>query len=440
VSKQTGRPVPGDLRSRGQSSHEGNGFAGENLIQAIAENNRLFLVGFPAELRAEDLDVPAGDQCLLYAGLPILHAIIGEIYGHFAHLPPLGGPRRSDENDCCRAIEDPVKLLWALGTGAQLTQKPNGLELAASRASLGATCKRCGVKDPKTALGVLETLGFVLHYYSADGLPCKEGYSRCADIAVSYPEHNDPLLRALVYYTARLPQKKSGRKVKGPILEVLLRADFRPLLPGYAYHEPHLPAMEDEVTRTLDPATLKVWRALTRFMASRHPEYRLFYRVPRIRGRGWVADYSTKDNDYGAWSIFVDQKGLYTRIVFNEKARPYLLEHIGELSPEFQETYLNSVGCKDCTHCGKHVFYEHGDHVHRLCKSPWYFSPYLNLEDLPDIERLVDLRLGGVPSTNEPFLPCTTGAQERVRERRTDVLSRMGPAENRTNVLTSAGI
>lgn len=63
-------------------------------------------------------------------------------------------------------------------------------------------------------------------------------------------------------------------------------------------------ATEEEVTRTFDPATLEVWRAISHFMASRHPEYRLFFRVPRIRGCRWVADYSTKGKDYGAWSVF----------------------------------------------------------------------------------------------------------------------------------------
>jgi hypothetical protein len=353
--------------------------------------------GFPAELQPEHLDVPADEQALLFAGLPVLHAIIGDIYGYFAHLAPIDDARWSDRDYCWRAIEGPVKLLWALGTAGQLVPKPDGLELRASRSSLDAACKRCSIKDPKAALGALEMLGFDLTYYGADGLPCREGCRTCTDFAVRHPGHNDPLLHALVYYAAHLPEKKSGRKEKGIIVEVLLRADFRPLLPGYTFHEPHLPATEEEVTRTFDPATLEVWCAMTHFMASRHPEYRLFFRVPRIRGRGWVADYSTRDNDYGAWSIFVEEKGLYVRIVFNDKTRPNLLEHIAELSPQFQESYLNSVGCKDCVRCGKHVFYTHDDHLHRLCKSPWYFSPHLSLEDLPDIERLVDLRLADVP-------------------------------------------
>jgi len=368
-----------------------------NLIHTTAHNYCLFLADFPAELRPEHLDAPKDEQALLSAGLPVLHTIIGQIYDHFAHLTPTEDAHWSDEDYCYRAIEGPVKLLWALGMAGQLVQGPDGLELGTSRTSLDVALKRCSIKDPKAALNVLTALGFDFAYRGADGLPCTEGYKRCTDVAVRYPPQNDPLLHALVHYVTRLPQKKSGRKIKGPILEVLLRADFRPLLPGYAFREPHLPATEAEVTRTFDPATLQVWHEVARFMASRHPEYRLFFRVPFIRRRRWVADYSTKDGDYGAWSVLVEEKGLYARIVFGAQTLPTLLEHIADLSPQFQETYLNSVACKDCTHCGKHVFYTHSDHVHRLCKSPWYASSYLSLGDLPDIERLVDLRLAGVP-------------------------------------------
>jgi hypothetical protein len=372
-------------------------------IRAIAQNYQLFLVDFPADLRPEHLDVSVDEQTLLFAGLPVLHTIIGSIYSHFAHLTPADGAHWADEDYCYRAIEGPVRLLWALGVAGRLAQGPDGLEIKVERAALDAALKRCSVKDPQAALSVLGTVGFSLTYRDADGLPCTGGYKKCVAVAVRHAHYNDSLLRAVIYYAMRLPQKKSGRKEKGPILEVLLRADFRPLLPGYSFHEPHLPATEEEVTRTFALATLDMWREIARFMASRHPEYRLFFRVPFIRRRRWVADYSTKDGDYGAWSVFIEEKGLQARIVFNTQAVPNLLEHITDLSPQFQETYLNSVACKDCSHCGKHVFYTHGDHVHRLCKSPWYASPFLSPEDLPDVERLVDLRLADIPRKRPPI-------------------------------------
>ena len=365
----------------------------DSLTHSIARSYSLCLADFPSDLKPEHLDVPAGEQATLLAGLSTLRAVIGGIYDHFAHFTPTG-ERWSDREYCYRAIEGPVKLLWALGFSGQLIQGPAGLELLVSRGDLAVALKRCGVKDPPGAFAVLETVGFSLDYRGADGLTQPGGYKKCAAVAVRYPAHNEHLLRALTYYAARLPEKKGTQK--GIIFEVLLRADFRPLLPGYAFHVPHLPAEEEEVTRMFDPATLEVWRAITGFMASRHPQYRLFFRVPGIRNRRWVADYSTKDNDYGLWSIFTEEGGLYVRIVLNTRGLHDLLEHIDVLSPHFQETYLTSVACKDCSHCGKHVFYTHGDHVHRLCKSPWYFSPYLRLEDLPDIERLVDFRLANL--------------------------------------------
>jgi len=362
----------------------------DSLIHSTARSYSLCLADFPPDLKPEHLDVPAGEQALLFAGLSTLRALIGGIYDHFAHLTPVGG-RWSDREYCYRAVEGPVKLLWALGVAGQLVEGPAGLELRASRGDLDQALKRCGVKDPPGAFVVLETVGFSLDYRGVDGLTQPGGYKKCAAAAVRYPAGNEPLLRALAYYAPRLPGKKSTQK--GIIFEVFLRADFRPLLPGYAFHIPHLPATEEEFARMLEPATLVVWRALTAFMASRHPQYRLFFRVPGIRNRRWVADYSTKDNDYGLWSIFTDEGGLCVRIVLNTKGLHDLLEHIDVLSPRFQETYLTSVACKDCSHCGKHVFYTHGDHAHRLCKTPWYISPYLRLEDLSDIERLVDFRL-----------------------------------------------
>jgi hypothetical protein len=93
--------------------------------------------------------------------------------------------------------------------------------------------------------------------------------------------------------------------------------------------------------------------------------------------------YYTKDSDYGLWSIFVEEEGLSVRIVFNDKSLLILLANIEELLPDFQESYMTHVACKDCVHCGKHVFYTHGDHVHRLCKSPWWIcvSPIRSRSD-----------------------------------------------------------
>jgi hypothetical protein len=363
-----------------------------NLIHTMAQNYCVFLADFPSDLKPTHLDVPAGEQASLLVGLSTLHTTIGKIYEHFSLL--VTEDRRWEDREYCRrAIEAPVKLLWAIGAFGQLVQGSEGLELRSSREELDQAIKKCGCKDPAKAFGVLETVGFQMSYCGVDGFPSLGGYKKCASAAVRYPAQNDPLLRAMVYYTKRLPQKKIGRKEKGIIFEVFLRADFRPLLPNYTFHIPHLPATEEEVTRTFSPTTLEVWNALTGFMADHYPQYRLYYRVPYPGGRRWIADYSIKDNDYGLWSIFIEELGISVRIVLIEGTINNMLDHVGELSPHFQENYLNAVACKDCSHCGKHVIYTHGNHIHRLCKSPWFISPYLHLEDLPDIERLIDFRL-----------------------------------------------
>lgn len=366
-----------------------------NLIHHLAENYRVFMVDFPVELAPCHLDVPPGEQASLFAGLSTLHSVIEKIYNHFSKLD-CDNIHWEDKEYCYKAIEGSVKMSWILGAFGHLIQKPAGLELQLSREDLDRAIKKYGCKDPVQAFAILKTVGFELVFYDSDGTTSAGGYKKSAAVAVRYPDQNDALLRALNYYARRLPEKKSGRKEKGVIFEVFLRADFRPLLPGYTYHIPHLPATVDEVTRTFDSTTLEVWNALTGYMAENYPQYRLYFRVPFPRGRKWTADYSTKDNDYGAWTIFVDEGGLVVRIALIEGTINNMLEHFKELSPDFREPYLKAVACKDCSHCGKHVFYTYKDHAHRLCKSPWYVSQYLNLEDLPNIERLVDFRLAAI--------------------------------------------
>lgn len=363
-----------------------------SLLRNIAQNYRVCLADFPPNLKPEHLDVPMDDQIALFAGLSTLHKVISDIYECFACFNT-SGDRWANPEYCYRAIEGPVKLLWAMGTVGQSAWGPDGLELTSSRDVLDQALKKCGCKDPARAFEVLEAVGFHLTYRGTSGLTSSKKYKKSTAVAMRYLPDDEPLLGALTYYAARLPEKKIGRKEKGVILEVFLRADFRPLLPGYTFHVPHLPAEEKEVTRTFDSKTMEVWNALTGFMRSHHSRYQLFFRVPGPRNRRWVADYSTKDGDYGCYSIFIDEKGLSVRIVLMDGTIKNMLEHVQELSVPFQENYLKAVACKDCIHCGKQVFYTHDNHVHRLCKSPWFISPYLHLEDLPDIERLIDFRL-----------------------------------------------
>jgi len=364
--------------------------ANQSLLHCVARGYTLCLADFPPNLKPEYLETPAEEQNTLFSGLTDLHGVIGSLYRYFTRLEDTG-ERWKDRDSCVQAIEAPVKLLWALGVTGQLLQDGDALVLRSTRADLDQALKHCSGKDPARAFAVLKQEGFTVTFEGADGLVFAGGYKQCSSVSIAYPADNHALLRALIYYAPRLPRKSYTQK--GIIFEVFLRADLRPLLPGYRFRMPHLPAEEKEVVRTFPPATLQVWQALTGFMSEHYPQYHLYFRVPNPGGTRWVADYSQKDGDYGLWSIFVDETGLSVRIVFNEKNRGPLFDHLGDFSPRFQEDYLVRVACKDCTHCGKHFFFQHGDHTHRLCKTPWYASPPLKLEDLPDIERLVDYRL-----------------------------------------------
>jgi hypothetical protein len=364
------------------------------ILTKRAQNYHICLADLPPNLKPTHLQVPADQQNITFTGLHSLHTLIGVIYDHFSRLVPTSG-RLPNEEYCYRVIEAPVKLLWALGMAGKLILTKDWWELQVSKEDLDAVLKRCGAKDASGAFEALELVGFQATYLDSQGIACSGGYKKSNLIVVKYKVNqsaeNEALLRALVYIAPRLPTNKNTKK--SFIVELFLRADFRFLLPGYRIRMPHFPTDEAEVTRTFDPNTLAIWREITTFMSNHHPDYRLYFRIPRPRGRGWVADYSLKDNDYGSISFFIDENGLSLRIVFSGDKVPQLLDHVSELSPDFQEIYLHDVRCKDCVRCGKHIFYPHGDHVHRLCKSPWFASPFLKTEDLPDIERLIDWRL-----------------------------------------------
>ncbi len=365
----------------------------EILIHRMARNYLLCLAVFPPELKQEHLAVPTGEQAALFTGLHSLHAAIQAIYQYFADLPVNAETPASWAEDeyCWKAIEAPVKLLWVLGTVGQITAGPDSAELRANRAVLDLALKTRGFKAAAPAFAVLEAQGFIIDYRSPDGQKCPEGYKKCSNISFSDPEHDESFLRALIVYAACFPAIKNGKP-----MEIFLRADFRPLLPDYRIEMPHITLDEEEIERALDPQTWAMWIEIGQFAACRYPKYRPFYRTPRLRHRGWAVDYSATGKDYGLWSIFGDDQGLRLRMVLRPKGYQYLLDHIDDLSPRYQEIFLNCCACSDCIRCGKHRFYQHGDHVHRLCKGPWYYSPCIEREDLPDIERLIDIHIANL--------------------------------------------
>ncbi len=362
----------------------------EILIHRMARNYLLCLADFPPDLKPEHLPVPAEEQTALFDGLHSLYAAIQGIYHYFAGLPvsPETAGSWSEDEYCWKAIEGPVKILWGLGTVGRLAAGPDGVELCANKAELDLALKSRGFKAPAPSFAALEALGFLIDYRGPDGQKTPGGYKKSSAIHFSAPESNEVFLRALIVYAACFPVIKNGKPI-----EIFLRADFRPLLPGYTVALPHISLEKEEIDRTLEPRTREMWDEIGQFTAHRYPKYRPFYRVPRLRHRGWAIDYSATGKDYGLWSIFGDEQGLRLRMVLRPKGYQYLLDHIDALSPRYQEIFLNRCACTDCIRCGKHRFYQHGDHVHRLCKGPWFYSPCLEQEDLPDIERLIDIHV-----------------------------------------------
>ncbi len=360
------------------------------LIHRMARNYLLCLADFPPDLKPEHLPDPAGEQAAIFAGLHSLRAAIQGIYQYFADLPVSAetpGGWAEDEY-CWKAIEGPVKLLWALGMVGQLAAGPGGAELRTNKADLDLALKSRGFKAPAPSFAVLEAQGFLIDYRSPNGQKIPDGYKKCSIINFSSPENSASFLRALIVYAACFSAIKNGKP-----FEIFLRTDFRPLLPGYRVDLPHIRLEKEEIERALDQPTLAMWDEIRQFTARRYPKYRPFYRVPRLRHRGWAIDYSATGKGYGLWSIFGDEQGLRLRMVLRPTAYQYALDHIDDLSPRYQEIFLNRCACTDCIHCGKHRFYQHGDHVHRLCKGPWFYSPCLEQEDLPDIERLIDIHI-----------------------------------------------
>jgi hypothetical protein len=185
-----------------------------HLIHKVAQNYLACMADFPTRLIPKHLIVPENEQASLFGGLSILHTIIVKIYEHFSQLAT-DDKRWEDRDDCYQAIEGPVKMLWVMGALGQLVQGAEGLELRSSREVLDPALKKCGCRESVKAFGVLEAVGFRMIYSGVDGFSGKVDYKKCAAVALSYPAQNDPVLRALVYYTARLPEKRLAERKRG---------------------------------------------------------------------------------------------------------------------------------------------------------------------------------------------------------------------------------
>ncbi|HET6485828.1 MAG TPA: hypothetical protein VFH83_05385, partial [Spirochaetia bacterium] len=207
-------------------------------IHDLAASYRLFLVDFPEELQSQHLEVPPRERAATFGGLRRLRERIGAVYALAPAMAPRG-ERWLDREFCFRAIEAPVRMLWALGTCGEQTRGPWGSTLRADTADLEARRRQAGVRDVRWATRVLERAGFGLRYRDNTEKEIPE-YRGSSSVSLLSPGDDGSMLRALAYYARRVPRNPKTRR--GAILEVFLRADLRPLLPGYAAVLPHLPA------------------------------------------------------------------------------------------------------------------------------------------------------------------------------------------------------
>jgi hypothetical protein len=235
---------------------------------------------------------------------------------------------------------------------------------------------------------ILKGVGLSFGYLDEDAAICPAGYKACAAVSVCAAGADHDFWQALKAYASCFQMVKDGLP-----FEIFLRADFRPLLPGYQVKKPHIPLDEEEVTCTIDLGNRELWYELINDPSQALRKERLFYRVPILRKRWWTTDFSTTGKDYGLWSVISNEEGIHLRLVFKKKGYHALLDQIDLLTPRYQEIYLNCVACHDCVHCGKHINYPHGDHTHRLCQGSWFYSPPIQPEDLPDIRKLIQIHL-----------------------------------------------
>jgi hypothetical protein len=361
----------------------------ELLLYRMARNYSACMVPIPDELAPVHLPVPDEAQQTVYEGLLCLHGVIASLYDLFATWPKPDEKEASDERTCYQAIEGPVVLLWGLGVAGCLSSGPDGAEWIVDKAELRKVTPARRLKNLAAVVPALERVGFAFACYDADGSVCTRGLSRCASAALRYvadPARSEALLCALAFYARCLDLNEGDA---GWV--AFARADYRVLVSGA---DPAARSYtEAEALRTMDPATAALWHDLARYTAERYPHYVQAFRIPSLRHRCWTADYTTTGKGYGIWSTYGDAGGFRVRMVFRPKGRAYLLEHLDELSPKMQEAFLNGTSCRDCKSCGEHLMYLHGDHVHKLCKAAWFYSPYLEAEDMASVERMVDIQV-----------------------------------------------
>jgi len=357
------------------------------LLHRMARNYLACVYPFPLELRPEHLDTPDCER--IFTGLHILNRSIHNLYQTFARQETVTEKGVSDEDYYWKTLGGAGLLLWTLGALGERIDGSQGAELRVKKAALTTSVPGQKVKDISSMLPAMQAAGFRLSFPNEDGTPCAGGWKRCEMVSLGWqkdPAEAEALLSALAFFALRVDIRKPGVP-----FEAFQRADYRCLLPGG--NPAALPYTFEEALSTLDSRTAALWRELAAYLAHQYPKYIPFFRHPDLRHRTWTVNYDTQAKGYGLFSLYGEEGGLRVRMVFKKTGRAYVLNHIDELSPRMQEMFLNRIPCIDCKHCGQHEFYTHGDHVHKICAGAWFYSSYLEAEDLPSVQRLIEIHI-----------------------------------------------
>ena len=357
------------------------------LLHRMARNYLACVYPFPPELHPEHLETP--DQERIFTGLQILHRAIRDLYEAFSRVEAVSKKAIADADYCWKTLEGIGILLWTLGVQGERIDRPQDTELRVKKSTLINPAPGRKIKDISSVLLGMQAAGFNLSFLNADGTNCTSGWKGCESIGLNWqksPAEADALLAALAFFARQVDIRQPGVP-----LQAFQRADFRSLLPGG--NPAALPYTFEEALGTLDAHTAALWRQMADYLAREYPMYVPFFRHPDLRRRTWIINYDIRAKGYGLFSLYGEEGGFRVRMALKKEGRTYVLGHIGELSPRMQEMFLNRITCIDCKHCGKHEFYPHGDHIHKLCAGAWFYSLHLEPEDLPSVKKLIAIHV-----------------------------------------------
>lgn len=357
------------------------------LLHRMARNYLACVYPIPAELCPEHLDIP--DRERVFRGLQILHRAIQKVYEAFICVDLCTEKAISDEEYCWKVLSGSTLLLWTFGVIGEWIDSPDGVELRASKSASSSIAPGRKIKEIDAILLGLHAAGFRLSFLNPDGSHCTGGWKRCEMVSLGWqenPAEASALWAALAFFARRV-----DIRLRGVPFEAFQRADFRSLLPGGS--PTAIPYTFNEALGTLDSKTAAIWREMADYLARKYPKYIPFFRHPDLRRRTWAINYDTQVKGYGLFSLYGEEGGFRVRMALKESGRAYLLAHIDELSSRMQEMFLNRITCTDCKHCGKHEYFPHGDHIHKLCAGAWFYSLHLEPEDLPSVQRLIAIHV-----------------------------------------------